>query len=103
MSISVSWLFSILITNVTPLAFNLMGQRYFLVFAGLNAVMTPTIYYLFPETAGRSLEEMDEIFVLSRGVLDVVHMANKLPHRHQVEYQSDKKFDDDLKDASALA
>ncbi|KAJ6107871.1 hypothetical protein N7523_009194 [Penicillium sp. IBT 18751x] len=103
MSISISWIFSILITNVTPLAFNLMGQRYFLVFAGLNVVMTPAIYYLFPETAGRSLEEMDEIFALSRGVLDVVHVAKKLPHRHQIEYQSDKKFDDDLKDAATLA
>jgi MFS family permease len=102
-SISISWIFSILIANVTPLAFNLMGQRYFLIFAGLNALMTPAIYYLFPETSGRSLEEMDEIFALSRGVLDVVHLARKLPHRRQIEYQSEKKFDHDMKDPTAMA
>lgn len=81
-SISISWLLSIFIANVTPVAFNAIGQRYFFIFACLNAAMAPAIYYLFPETSGRSLEEMDEIFASSTGVLDVVRCARSLPIRY---------------------
>lgn len=102
-SISISWVFSILITNVTPIAFKSMGQRYFLVFAALNAAMMPAIYYLFPETSGRSLEEMDEIFALSRGVRDVVRLAKRLPYRHQSQLQCEKTLEGDSKDPEHLA
>jgi hypothetical protein len=40
---------------------------------------------MYPETAYRSLEEIDEVFQNSRGlrgVLDVVKVANKLPRRY---------------------
>lgn len=102
-SISISWLLSILVTNVTPIAFKRTGQRYFLVFAALNAAMVPAIYYLFPETSGRSLEEMDEIFTLSRGVRDAVRLAKKLPYRHQSQLQCEKKLDGEVKDPEYLA
>ncbi|KAJ5604483.1 hypothetical protein N7510_009637 [Penicillium lagena] len=81
-SMSISWMFSVVIATITPIAFNSLGQRFFFIFAGLNVAMIPTIYYLCPETSGRSLEEMDEIFVLSEGTLDAVKVAKRLPHRH---------------------
>ncbi|KAJ6007087.1 hypothetical protein N7499_000751 [Penicillium canescens] len=96
-SISISWAISILITNVTPLAFNAMGQTYFVIFAGFNAAMVPIIYYMFPETAGRSLEEMDRIFSLSRGMLDVVHVARLLPHGQSRDLSLGKDLVSDLK------
>lgn len=102
-SISISWLFSIAIANVTPLAFNTMGQRYFLIFAGLNVAMTPAIYYLFPETSGRSLEEMDEIFSSSNGILDAVKWARTLPHRCLGEIQTQRKLEEKLEDSGASA
>ncbi|KAJ5176697.1 uncharacterized protein N7482_002574 [Penicillium canariense] len=80
-SISISWAISILVANITPIAFNAMGQRYFLIFAGFNAAMIPAIFYFFPETSGRSLEEIDEIFALSNSLLDAVPTAKKLPPR----------------------
>lgn len=50
-----------------------------------NFLMIPLVYYMYPETAYRSLEEIDEIFQNSRGlrgVLDVVKVAKKLPRRY---------------------
>lgn len=35
------------------------------VFAALNALLIPVVYLFFPETAGRSLEDMDIIFALA--------------------------------------
>jgi hypothetical protein len=45
-----------------------------LVFAIVNAFIVPSIYFFFPETAYRSLEEIDEIFAVS-GWLTVVNNA----------------------------
>ena len=47
--------------------------------------MVPCVYFFFPETAYRSLEEMDEIFHQAkglRGALTVVDIARKQPHRY---------------------
>jgi hypothetical protein len=38
-----------------------LGRTY-IIFAVLNAALVPTVYFLFPEPKGRSLEEMDVIF-----------------------------------------
>lgn len=82
-SVSASWGFSILITNVTPMAFSSIGQRYFYVFAGLNALIAPIVFLFYPETSGRSLEEIDDIFALSTNIFDTVKVAKKLPHIQQ--------------------
>lgn len=46
-----------------------------------NAFIFPTVYFFFPETAYRSLEEMDAIFAKSNW-LSVVSVAAKEPHRY---------------------
>ncbi|KAJ5652050.1 hypothetical protein N7507_009476 [Penicillium longicatenatum] len=102
-SISVGGAFSILIAHITPLAFNKMGQKYFLVFAALNTVMVPMIYFLFPETSGRTLEEIDDIFTLSDSVLDTVRVSRTLPclpAHEQIEspIESKPKFQTILKE-----
>jgi hypothetical protein len=52
----------------------------YLFFAVINALFVPTIYFLYPETAGRSLEEIDIIF--AKGHLEkmtYVRAAKELP------------------------
>jgi hypothetical protein len=47
--------------------------------------MVPCVYFFFPETAYRSLEEMDEIFHKVhgfKGAFTVVKVANEMPHRY---------------------
>lgn len=46
-----------------------------------GAVILPVTYFVFPETAYRSLEEMDEIFHKSTGYLDAVKNSLEMPHR----------------------
>ena len=45
----------------------------------------PCIWFFFPETAGRSLEEIDEIFALSQSIWDPVKVARRLPKKHLAE------------------
>lgn len=47
-----------------------------------NAFIVPVTYFFYPETARRSLEEMDTIFHKTRGWFDVVRVAREEPHRY---------------------
>lgn len=78
---SIYWALSVLIAEVTPIAFNAIGWKYFLIFACLNCAMIPVVYLFFPETAGLSLEDVDEVFIISKGWLDPVRVAKQLPKK----------------------
>lgn len=70
---------------ITPIAFENIGYQTYIIFAAINAAIVPTVYFFFPETAYRSLEEMDTIFQKVsgwRGALDVVHQAKVEPRRY---------------------
>lgn len=76
-----NWAFNFMVVMVTPVAFANIQWRTYIIFAVINAAMVPSVYFFFPETAGRSLEEMDEIFHKTTGPFDVVKIAKELPHR----------------------
>lgn len=94
LSTAVSWLFNYLVAEVTPVAFNNIGWKYFIVYCCLNALFVPTIYFFFPETAGRSLEEIDQIFEASTSIFDTVSTAKKLPKRNLSEFLREEKGED---------
>lgn len=70
---------------VTPPAFDNIGYQTYIIFAVINAFMVPCVYFFYPETAYRSLEEMDEIFQEChgfKGAFDVVKIAKEKPQRY---------------------
>jgi sugar porter (SP) family MFS transporter len=73
------WIFNFLLAEVTPVGFNTIGSRYYIIYAVLNASIVPIVYFFFPETNGRTLEEIDDIFMKSKNVLDPPRVARELP------------------------
>ncbi|EGG10976.1 uncharacterized protein MELLADRAFT_92386 [Melampsora larici-populina 98AG31] len=51
-----------IVTEITPFLLNAIGFWTFILFGGLCIFTIPNIYFLYPETAGRSLEDMDVLF-----------------------------------------
>ncbi|KAI3293272.1 hypothetical protein DTO002I6_4923 [Penicillium roqueforti] len=76
------WTFNFLLAEVTPVGFATIDYQYYIIFAVLNAAIVPTVYFFFPETSGRSLEEIDEIFLQSRSIFDPPRIARSLPRMH---------------------
>ena len=73
-----------MVVMVTPVAFSSIGYHTYTVFACINGFMVPCVYFFYPETAYRSLEEMDEIFQdVSglKGAFTVVKVSLEKPHR----------------------
>ncbi|KAF4833165.1 Sugar transporter STL1 [Colletotrichum siamense] len=49
-------------TLVNPIMFDVLENRTYFLFAGLNLVWIPIVYLFYPETSGRSLESIDALF-----------------------------------------
>ncbi|KAK3989948.1 hypothetical protein QBC44DRAFT_76824 [Cladorrhinum sp. PSN332] len=76
-----NWLFNFLIVMVTPIMITNIGWGTYLFFAVANACFIPVIYFLYPETARRSLEEIDIIFAKGYAEqISYVKAAKDLPH-----------------------
>lgn len=60
------WLSNFVIVYVTPQAIQSLGYRLYIIWALLNAAFVPITWLFYPETAGRSLEEMDIVFLNER-------------------------------------
>jgi sugar porter (SP) family MFS transporter len=75
-----NWLWNFFIVMITPVLIDSIGWGTYLFFAALNACFFPVIYFLYPETSGRSLEEIDLIF--AKGYIEkksYVLAAKELP------------------------
>lgn len=57
-----NWACNVAIAQATPVAFKSIGWKYFLVFACCNIANATGAYFLFPETKGRTLEEIAVLF-----------------------------------------
>lgn len=67
---------------ITPVAFTSIGYKTYIIFAVINAFIIPVVYFFYPETAYRSLEEMDHIFHKTRSWTDVVGIARDEPRMY---------------------
>lgn len=57
------WLSNFVVVYITPQAIQGLGYRLYLIWAALNATFVPITWLFYPETARRSLEDMDAVFL----------------------------------------
>lgn len=79
-STMVNWGFNFLIVMVVPIMITSIGWGTYLFFAVMNACFIPFIYFFYPETKRRSLEEIDLIF--AKGFVEnmsYIRAAKELP------------------------
>lgn len=57
------------------------------------ASFVPIVYFFYPETAGRSLEEIDAIFLESKSIFDTVKVAQRMPRRNLTDMVRNEKRD----------
>jgi len=83
-----NWLFNFAVVMFTPIFIAYKDWACYLFFALVNMSWLPVIFFFYPETAGRSLEEIDIIFARA-------HEENKQPWI--VAYQMPKLSDDEIR------
>ncbi len=82
LSTSANWIFNFMVVMITPVSFSSIKWKTYIIFAVINAAMVPVVYFFYPETAYRSLEEMDAIFIKTKNIFTVVWTAKHEPRRY---------------------
>ncbi|KAG0204614.1 hypothetical protein BGX28_003520 [Mortierella sp. GBA30] len=62
LSTASNWAFNFVLAYAVPPALESIQYRTYFIFAGFCVAMTIHVFLMFPETKGRTLEEMDELF-----------------------------------------
>ncbi|KAG8931644.1 hypothetical protein FRC03_000561 [Tulasnella sp. 419] len=57
-----NWIFNVIWAQVAPKALKSSGWKFYLLYVVLNIVSATLVILFFPETKGKTLEEMDEVF-----------------------------------------
>ncbi|KAI0145124.1 hexose carrier protein [Xylariaceae sp. FL1272] len=57
-----NWITNFLVVEVTPIGIQRLGWKFYVIWAVVNAVALPLIWLFFPETANRSLEDLDAYY-----------------------------------------
>ncbi|KAJ8133204.1 hypothetical protein O1611_g419 [Lasiodiplodia mahajangana] len=57
-----NWLTNFLVVEVTPSGIQNLGWKFYVIWAVVNAVALPIIWAVFPETANRTLEDLDAYY-----------------------------------------
>ncbi|PYI23193.1 general substrate transporter [Aspergillus violaceofuscus CBS 115571] len=91
-SISVAhhWMWNFVISLVTPVAVDTIGYRFYIVFGVIGATIPVVVYFLFPETKGRNLEEINMMFRDSPSVWATVRFAQTRPIALPQEYEKEE-------------
>ncbi|KIH91215.1 hypothetical protein SPBR_01522 [Sporothrix brasiliensis 5110] len=77
-----NWLFCFMVVMIIPPAFANIGWKTYIIFAILNALFVPIIYFFLVETKKRSLEELDVVFAAGG---NPVKKEKALPHNIPIE------------------
>lgn len=83
-----NWLFNFVVVMIVPVMVAKIGWGTYLFFAATNACFLPIIWFFYPETARRSLEEIDIIFAKGHSEnMSYVKAAEELPHLQPEEIE----------------
>ncbi|KAG8774153.1 hypothetical protein FRC15_001536 [Serendipita sp. 397] len=82
-----NWATNVLISQVSPIGMTKLGYRFYIVFVVTNIVNALIVIFFFPETKGKSLEEMDAVF----GDQEIPHaLETKEVHNVADDHSSEK-------------
>lgn len=90
-----NWMFVFTVVKITPISFDNIGWRTFIIFAVLNAAFIPMVYCFYPETQGITLEDIPLLFSkggITGGVLTSKGGRTVVPHQHAQEAHVDEKM-----------
>jgi len=90
-----NWMFVFVVVKITPIAFDHIQWRTFIIFAVLNAAFIPVVYFFYPETRGITLEDIPLLFVkggLTGGVATSKGGRTVVPGQHAQEAHVEEKL-----------
>ncbi|KAF9143698.1 hypothetical protein BG015_000349, partial [Linnemannia schmuckeri] len=90
LSTASNWAFNFALAYAVPPLLESIQYRTYFIFGGFCVAMTIHVFFMFPETKGRTLEEMDQIFNSDVPIFKAWE-ASKIPTTSHIEYDIEQK------------
>ncbi|KAG0280921.1 hypothetical protein BGZ95_007956 [Linnemannia exigua] len=90
LSTASNWAFNFALAYAVPPLLESIQYRTYFIFAGFCIAMTIHVFFMFPETKGRTLEEMDQIFNSDVPAFKAWE-ASKIPTTKPIQYDIEQK------------
>lgn len=92
LAMATNWICNYMVAQVTPPGIANLGYRFWIIWAVLCASFVPITYLFYPETANRSLEDIDRFFEDNPGVVVARNRLATQLHRPSVYEDADKQI-----------
>lgn len=103
LSVATNWIMNFMVAEVTPVGIENLRWRFWIIWAVICAVFVPIVYLFYPETANRSLEDIDRFFEMKPGVFVFRNkIATQLARPEAFAEEDDRIAADEEKKANAL-
>ena len=73
--------------EITPIGIENLQWKFYIIWTIFNAAFVPIVYFFYPETANRSLEDLDRYFTENKNILvyrDKVATSSKRPQEFMI-------------------
>ncbi|KAF2675300.1 general substrate transporter [Microthyrium microscopicum] len=80
-----NWMFNFIVVEITPIGIASLKWRFYIIWTLMNLAFVPIVYIFYPETADRSLEDVDRFFSENQNVLvfrDKEAISGRRPARY---------------------
>ncbi|KAI1075299.1 general substrate transporter [Whalleya microplaca] len=64
-----NWIVNFMVVEITPVGIDSIGWRFYIIWTVFNFSFVPIVYFFYPETAGRTLEDIDHFFQENQNIL----------------------------------
>lgn len=96
LSTAANWLGNFIVAMITPVLFEYITFWTYILFAFMNVIFLPMVFYWFPETNGLSLEEVDLLFATD----DIKAEAESIASEREYHGHNNEKKTNDVEHAS---
>ncbi|KAG5656725.1 hypothetical protein KAF25_010278 [Fusarium avenaceum] len=101
-----NWITNFIVVEITPIGIQNLGWRFWIVWTVTNALFLPVIYFFYPETANRKLEDMDAYFRENPSVIvikDKDATMAKRPEKYVLQDQEDMQREEGIGSEKVLS
>lgn len=87
-----NWIFNFMVVEITPIGIQNLAWKFYIIWTVLNASFVPILYFIYPETAGRSLEDIDDYYRTDPPLLvfrDKDVTSTKRPEKYKVREEEE--------------
>ncbi len=81
-----------MVVEITPIGIQNLAWKFYIIWTVLNASFVPILYFIYPETADRSLEDIDEYYRTNPPLLvfrDKDVTCSKRPEKYRIREEEE--------------